>query len=224
MPRIVFPPRPGGPSAVPATRRGSISFIALVLWGCGVAAGFVWALVYENTPARTDAAAEQWPLESECPLAADRPTLVMFVHPRCPCSRASLDELAVLMTRRGDRLAAHVLFLRPRSAPDVWAETDLWRSAARIPGVAVRVDAGGVEQRRFGARVSGEVFLYAPSGGLSFHGGITAGRGHAGDNPGRSAIESVLLQHEPPAVATAVFGCELSSRTDSDDIATRPDR
>lgn len=49
-------------------------------------------------------------------------------------------------------------------------------------------DRDGAELSRFGFRTSGDTRLYAPDGALVFHGGITASRGHEGDNPGQSAV------------------------------------
>ena len=59
------------------------------------------------------------------------------------------------------------------------------------------------------AETSGYVVVYSPSGELLFHGGITAGRGHAGDNSGEQAILSLLSTHEAPTRQTRVFGCAL---------------
>src|SRR5215472_16789844 len=39
----------------------------------------------------------QWPAGSKLQLKADGPTLVMFAHPKCPCTRSSIGELAELM-------------------------------------------------------------------------------------------------------------------------------
>ncbi len=104
-----------------------------------------------------------------------------------------------------------VLFFRPPSAPSEWTRTDLWETVAALPGVVPRVDSAGAEQRRFGASVSGEVFVYLPGGELLFHGGITSARGHVGDNLARSALESYLLRGETPPQSMPVFGCELYS-------------
>ncbi len=186
-----------------------LKLAGVVLWGLGIAWGLAYAWRYETTPTESVVARDRWPAESSCTLASDRPTLVMFVHPHCPCSRASLEELAALMTHCRDRLSAQVMFFQPSSSPGDWSRTDLWESAARIPGVVPRVDAEGVEQRRFGAGVSGEVYVYLPDGQLLFHGGITAGRGHAGENAGRAALESFLLRGEVAARGTPVYGCEL---------------
>ena len=197
---------------LPRPLRGRTATIAaVIIWVLGVVVGSLHSFQYETTAGKTAPARNRWPANSLCTLSSQVPTLVMFVHPRCPCSRASLNELALLMTHCQGRVDAQVVFIQPESSPTDWARTDLWDSAAGIPGVTPRVDLGGAEQQRFDARVSGEVFLYLPGGELSFHGGITASRGHAGDNDGRATLESFLLKRELPVTATPVFGCELIS-------------
>ena len=189
----------------------TLRWTAIFLWGMGLACGLSYAIAYQYTPAQSNLAPDRWPLGTSCTLAADRPTLVMFVHPRCPCSRASLNELAILMTRCHDRLATQVLFFKPGTVETHWVHTDLWSSAEQIPNVVPRIDFEGNEQRYFNARTSGEVFVYLPTGDVLFHGGITAGRGHVGDNVGRSRLESLLLRDERAICTTPVFGCDLSS-------------
>ena len=195
-----------------ATSKRRVALVAaFAVWGLAITVGSLYGYWYESTPAETGIVRDRWPAESACILSASRPTLLMFVHPRCPCSRASLSELALLMTHCQDRVSTEVMFFTPRSVSEDWGKTDLWESATRIPGVLPRLDLGGDEHRRFGARVSGEVFLFQPSGELSFHGGITAGRGHSGDNQGRATLESFLLDRQLPTKSTPVFGCQLES-------------
>lgn len=186
-----------------------LAVLAVVLWGLAVTAGTLYGLWYETTPAVTTGAISHWPESSTCHLSAEVPTLLMFVHPRCPCSRASLNELAILMTHCQGKVDAQVMFLRPSSAGEEWARTDLWETAERTPGVTPRGDFDGAEHRRFGATASGEVFLFQRDGTLLFHGGITSGRGHAGDNPGRSSLERLLLAGDSALGSTPVFGCQL---------------
>jgi hypothetical protein len=137
------------------------------------------------------------------------PTLVMLAHPRCPCTRASIAELAKIMTAAQGRLHAYVLFLKPTSFPEQWEQTDLWQSAAAIPGVVVVSDEQGREAANFGARTSGKVLLYNAHGRLLFHGGITSSRGHEGDNEGEDAILSLLAEGVASVTTTAVYGCSL---------------
>jgi len=139
----------------------------------------------------------------------------MFAHPRCPCTRASINELAVLMAQCEGKLNAHVAFFQPDDAKSDWSQTDLWFSASRIPDVEVFADEEGSEARRFGAATSGQVLLYDSDGELLFQGGITSARGHAGDNVGRSSIVRLLgktrrpIRERSSSTEAPVFGCPL---------------
>jgi hypothetical protein len=113
------------------------------------------------------------------------------------------------MAQAQGRVTAYVLFLKPAGSSDDWERTDLWQSAASIPGVSVVVDDGGAEARRFHAVTSGQTALYDVEGHLMFSGGITASRGHSGDNAGRSAIVSLLYAGGVERTETSVFGCPL---------------
>lgn len=187
---------------------------SVALWLGLVAAGLAMVAAYDNRPGVSAKAAASWPEASRLPRAAGLPTLVMVVHPRCDCSRASIAELAELMARAPVRPRAYVAILKPNGLPDDWDVTGIRQAAMRIPGVKVIRDEGAREARSFGAETSGQMYLYDASGRLLFSGGITAARGHAGDSVGRTAILS-LLKHEPTSVQTSsVFGCSLSSPAD----------
>src|SRR5687768_15557289 len=173
----------------------------------GAGLGLLWN--YENSPGPTAVAPARWPADSRIHLAPDRATLIMLTHPHCPCTRASIGELARLMAQAQGRVTAYVLFLKPADSSEDWEKTDLWQSAASIPGVDVVVDDEGFEAARFHAVTSGQTVLYDAEGHLLFSGGITGSRGHAGDNAGLSAIVSLLNTGESERAETVVFGCPL---------------
>jgi hypothetical protein len=180
----------------------------LLAWGGVVAWGFGRLLTYAQTPGERQVAAAHWPAESSIPRDAGRPALLMFVHPRCPCSHASLAELARIMSRIPGRAGVGVVFVRPAGLEAGWEQARLWRAAADIPGLRMHVDAGGVEAARFGATISGCALLYDASGALVFRGGITSARGHEGDSAGKQAILA-WFESAPRATETPVFGCPL---------------
>jgi hypothetical protein len=189
----------------------------------GAISASIWAMLeFEMTPTAVARCPELWPQKSALVHSFERPTLLMFVHPRCPCSRASVDELALLATSRSDELRMMVVFLKPPGFAGEWEKTDLWRSARQIPGVSVFCDDDGKETNRFRACVSGEVLMYAGEGHLMFHGGLTASRGHHGDNPGRTAIELLLAGKLTPPQQTPVFGCSLIERTSTPEASAVP--
>jgi hypothetical protein len=187
----------------------------------GVGLGVLWA--YENAPGPVAVPPSQWPADSRIQPAMDRATLIMLAHPHCPCTRASIGELSRLMTQAQDRVTTYVLFLKPAGSSDDWEKTDLWQSAASIPGVNVVVDEGGTEAQRFQAVTSGQTVLYDAAGCLLFSGGITGSRGHFGDNAGRSAIVSLLNTGKAERSETFAFGCPLSG-TDSECRGTLDER
>lgn len=179
-----------------------------IAWIIAIVTGLGLLLKYNTTPGRTAQVPPQWP-ETKLSRAADRPTLVMVAHPRCPCTRASIGELARIMARARGKLAAYVLFVKPKESGSDWDATDLQSSAANIPGVTVLSDPGGVEATRFGAETSGHTLLFDTNGGLLFSGGVTAARGHSGDNPGEDAVISLVNNAIPKRKNTFVFGCAL---------------
>lgn len=120
-----------------------------------------------------------------------------------------MGELALIMTQCKGRLTAYVLFYKPKDFPPDWEKTDLWEKAAAIPDVNVLQDEDGIEAHRFNASTSGDTLLYDAHGSLVFSGGITAARGHSGDNAGRSAIVSMLTEGAAKQREARTFGCSI---------------
>jgi hypothetical protein len=150
--------------------------ILVVIW-CACTGVGLWAMLrYELTPGATTAVSPEWP--GETPLTRDsaRPTLILFLHPQCPCSRATLHELNRLEADCGNRFAVRIVFVRPQGAGESWERTDLCRLAERIPAAVVSSDVGGAEASRFGATTSGQALLFSARGQLLFQGGMTPSR------------------------------------------------
>jgi len=184
---------------------GTISWLLVIVFGLWI----LWG--YENSPGKAAAPPHQWPADSKIQPARDHPTLVILAHPHCPCTRASMEELAKVMARVQGKVTAYVLFYKPQEFGTDWENTELRQSAAQIPGVIVLSDFDGAEARRFGAETSGHTLLFNPSGHLLFSGGITQSRGHSGDNAGESAIVSLVNNHVSQRANTFVFGCSLTN-------------
>lgn len=202
------------PNCRQVSRRGKtvarlIFLLTFIVWASLAGAGLWWLWSYENAPGLAAMPPGQWPSNSRIQLAGDQPTLVMLAHPHCPCTRASIGQLASIMAHSQGRLRAHVLFVRPKGSPDDWQKTDLWQSASNIPGVNVVDDSDGNEARLFNAATSGQAVLYNTRGRLLFSGGITGSRGHFGDNAGQDSIVAIVKTEIPDRTETSVFGCPL---------------
>ena len=144
-----------------------------------------------------------------------RPTLIVCLHPRCPCSDATLDALETLLDRFHNA-AAYVLFSTPDRAKDDWNDAALVRRAKAMARLTVILDAGGRQTSLLGAKASGQTFLYDTAHRLIFAGGLTPGRGERGRAAGTQFIADVLSGSatSPPSFHTPVFGCALYRPTE----------
>lgn len=192
-----------------------------VFWIAASGSGLVMLAMHANSPRPSQGAPPQWPSDARIELSERGATLLLFAHPRCPCTRASLGELEKIVARFQGAVTPRVVFFKPLGSQAGWDQTDLRKTAAAIPGVDIVSDPGGVEASRFNAETSGETFLYSDRGELLFQGGITAARGHAGDNDGRSAIESSLEDAAPACRQTPVFGCSIAASPDQNQAGAR---
>jgi len=185
-----------------------------LLWGLGVGIGLYVLLDYEMTPGQGGEAPEVWPAQSRLPRHPVVPTLVMLMHPRCSCSRASLQELSRLLAHFPEQVSAAVLFYTPDGVEHDWEKTDVWSTANSLPGVRAVRDLHGAEAKLFRVYTSGYTVLYDAAGHLLFHGGITPSRGHSGDNAGSQAIATLLTHHLADRQHTPVFGCDVFDATE----------
>lgn len=187
------------------------NLLILLVWVVLLAAGFWRLFLYANTPGASASASAQWPEKSHIARNTEKPILIVFAHPRCPCSRASVGELERMIPAVQGKLDIEVVFVKPKNLSEDWAKEALWKKAASLPGIHVRLDDGGVEAAVFDAKTSGQTFLFAKDGSLVFSGGITAERGHMGDNDGVDSILSYISQGKAKLAQTPVFGCSLQN-------------
>jgi hypothetical protein len=187
--------------------RGTLP-IALLAWAGSVGIGLRTVFRYEATPGAVANAPAMWPPTSGIKRPPAKFALVLFVHPDCPCTRASIAELGVLMAQLHGKIVAFVDFRKPGASLSDMQRSDLWGSAGAIPGVKVAFDRDGGEAHRFDASVSGQALLYNRDGQLVFNGGITAARGHEGDNEGVEAVIRHVNGEQAPFHAPT-FGCSL---------------
>ena len=169
-------------------------------------------LAFNHTAAAVHSAPAKWPSLSTIKRDVDRPKLLVFVHPLCPCTRATLDALEKVPALHSPGTpfpAITVLFSATKTSQT--EVTALWKGAQELPGARVLWDYGQ-EAQRFGALTSGYVLLYNSAGELLFHGGVTGSRGHAGDNYGLEELLSSLESGRPAPRPSQVFGCALPLR------------
>ena len=189
-----------------------------VVWILGICFGIWQLLKYENSPGINSKPPVSFPKNSSLKTTRGIPTLIVFVHPHCPCTRATISELAQILTRRKEALKTYVVFFRHSKLPVEWVKTDLWEYVERMKGVEPIIDEAGKEMKIFNVLTSGHSLLYDEKGKLVFSGGITASRGHVGNNIGRSTVVALLNNKTLNTVGYnnkyKVFGCPLVKTRD----------
>ncbi len=188
-----------------------VSTMAALVWLVTVASGIALLSAHAAAPGTPADPPRRWPSASAVVRRAGTPTVLVFAHPGCPCTRATLGEIDWVLAHVEGGADVHVLLLQPEGGGRAWSDTSLAEIAATIPTVQVHRDAGGDEASRFGVATSGEVLLYDGGGALRFAGGITGARGHAGANAGRDELLLRLTTAAAEQGAAPVFGCGLWS-------------
>lgn len=199
----------------------SLIFFCAILWLAAAVGGMVYLMKYESTPAAENLPYPAiFPAESHIEQDAQRPTLLFFAHPKCPCTRASLRELSRLITSVNGELQIYVIFIgfKDEDEDESWTQTDLRASAEAIPNVRVLIDREERETVIFNAQASGLVLLYDRDGNLRFNGGITAARGSEGDSVGSQALFEIVAQESDKTAQTPVFGCPLHNKNCSGEL------
>ncbi|RNC82798.1 MAG: hypothetical protein ED559_13820 [Phycisphaera sp.] len=176
-------------------------------WGAAVALLLLILIKYNQIPGAI--AKPPAILDDSFPLDDSRYTLFIAVHPKCPCTSASLYELERLIARSHDSLVVHAYVYRPSGQPSGWIDLEPLASLAMLDSVSWEWDVDGKAAQKLGSLTSGSVVLYGPDGQPLYWGGITSARGHAGDNAGSDSILQVLRHGTVRPSTGPVYGCEL---------------
>lgn len=195
--------------------------------------GYAWwsftAYSFQRETDHTASTIEQWPIPSRISVDPNRPALLFFLHPRCPCTRASLSELERLVQSSyvrigGSKLQLIVVATLPADYSADWLATSTVERALRLPGVELFIDPGGHEANRFGATTSGTVMWFDEQGSLLYAGGITHARGHEGDNVGRDRLAKLIRGSSVRTQGIPALGCKLCLPSAKDAARTLPSK
>ena len=116
--------------------------MAVSAWAIAVALGFGMLARYKNGTGAQGTAPARWPDVTRI-ARGEKLSLVVFAHPYCPCTRASLSQLREILSSAGDGIRATVVFLEPDGDAEAVRGSRLWSSAASIPGVQLLLDETG---------------------------------------------------------------------------------
>ncbi len=197
------------PSILRHTAVISLFLIIYTIWIGLLFVGHLVLFEYELTAGPLSDTTRIFPNHSAIPLTHGRQNIILFLHPACPCSEATVDEFHKLM-REGEKVSVgKVVFFMPLEKESDWSFLPLVLSAKRIRNVSTYYDTDGSQASLFGATTSGHILIYDGRGVLQFSGGITGSRGHTGDNRNFDVAKNTIIAKNPKFAKTPVFGCSL---------------
>lgn len=182
---------------------------AIIGWlvATSVGLGIFWH--YKTTGHVPRDSALSWPEQSELQLASAKPTLVLFAHPLCPCTMASLVELTRVLQESAVQPSVTIALYQPAQAGAEWQTSPLVDAVREIPGAEVVWDREGNLAKLFAATTSGQVQLYDPQGKCLFNGGVTRLRGHKGESAASRLLHTALQGNQPAMIRSPIYGCDL---------------
>ncbi len=186
--------------------------LVLGCWALMLVGGMGLLLHHGTTAGPIGTVGERLPPDAAAVLepSGETPLVVLCAHPQCPCLPSTLVELRRVLTD-APAVDLRVLTFAPSTPPAEWDPQASARLQQQLPDARHLVDRDGILATRLGAATSGHVFVFAPTGELRFSGGITAGRGHVGDNAAARALGKTLTSGTAETTPRAVFGCPLQA-------------
>lgn len=149
-------------------------------------------------------------LDEKEPNSKATPKFLLFYHPHCPCTLATVRNWSRNCHSTSDPQLLAFAYC-PGSESSSWIDSPTTELLRKVPGVQVYLDRQGETCRNLGVRTSGHVLLYAANGQLLFSGGITPSRGHEGDCLALSSLLRKLAGEDQFESHWPVFGCPIVS-------------
>lgn len=191
-----------------SSMRTRASRVLIIVWLVVVTGATIVQFRYETTPAQVLAAPERWPVLPELKLEPGHAVVLMALHPRCPCSAASIEQLQECVRSMDNRIDLIILESMPAGAKPEWTDSALCRQIKALSRAKLIIDTDGTLASAFGLTTSGQVVAYDSAGELRFNGGLTAARGVEGNNPSSETFRELLAQMLLNDSSVAVSGSE----------------
>jgi len=185
----------------------------VVAWALSLIAGLGGLVAYKGREGATSSPPQLLPVSFASTNNA-RPTLLLFVHPKCSCTTATVSELARTIASTnddGELLRPDIVVVAATwgDRPDAWCRTSMVESLLNLPRSRLVIDRDAAITHAMDIKTSGHVLFYDEQGALLFSGGITPARGHEGPNTGESELVELIRGDRTRHKDTPTYGCAL---------------
>ncbi len=187
-----------------------VAKITFAIWGILIVCGAQVLISYTNARRNQPAFEDIDPASLAHFVGSSEYSLILFLHPKCSCSRATIRELKSVLSRAPQAYQLTVVMYCPEEKPESWTEGVNERLARRLGPRKWVVDSGELFSRNH-ILDSGHVLCFDRNQELRFSGGVTVSRPHEGPNQARLALARILDGGPQAKVHFPVFGCSIHS-------------
>lgn len=139
----------------------------------------------------------------------DSKKLLVFYHPHCPCTAASLRNLQRINSSLVSERKIYAFAFHPQDEPVTWIESPTTKLLRGIPNITIIPDREAIACQAFGLSTSGHMLVYDEAQRLIFSGGITPGRGHEGDCQSSFDLRQKINGEKSTLNYWPVYGCSI---------------
>ena len=97
--------------------------LSVTAWAVACVSVFVLLWSYANVPGAQGMLPVGWTAATELERPDDRAMLLVFAHPKCPCTRATMTAIERLQREVPSSFATRVVFYEPADADASWRQT-----------------------------------------------------------------------------------------------------
>lgn len=196
-------------------RKKIIISVIISIW----VGSIIWStkamLIFQFTPGKMGKVFNDFPQKSKLVLDQTLPTLILFLHPKCTCSKASVEEIKIIKSsiKKEFKLIAVVQTASLKLTDEL---EKLKEELSTLPHSTIVNDSYSFETNLFSVKTSGQIYIYSSFGELIYTGGSTSSRGTSSPSELRRTIASILETNKKPhqLITKSIYGCEMDNKND----------
>lgn len=137
-------------------------------------------------------------------------TIHVGIHPKCPCTFKTLEELKRLSASATELAKCKFWIYQPPEADATWSDTRSLAFIKTFPDAEIIFDRDAEIASRLGITTSGGIVVHDCMQRVLFSGGIVLGRSCSGESIGAVALSALLKGQVNSQRSTPVFGCPIA--------------
>jgi hypothetical protein len=164
-----------------------VRIFLIVLWVVLFLSAYLFSINYSIKTEKVDKENQTTDLVKRY-LSSGQRVLFFFIHPKCSCTLASIDEFKDLLKDEYKDIKIVAIVSTRSSVDNEFMYSESTNLIKELNQVEIFYDIGAIETQKLGIKTSGHLLFYDSLGNLLYSGGITVSRGHRGESVGKMEL------------------------------------